>query len=797
MLKNHFKSAIRNLKKHRGFTLIHVGGLAIGLAASILVLHYARLEHAYDEFHVNARNTYRITTERLREGVPTSHFASTFAGVSPAILAEYPEVTASCRLFKRYRGGVVSFEDEHFRESNVFHADSGFFKVFSFPLLKGVENDLFKPGSAFVEEQTAIKYFGSEDPIGKRIKFGSFDGVEEYEIRGVIRCPDTSSIKFTFLFSYHDLGRIFGTQHESNWSWLDFHTFTVLKDGENAAGFENKLKSLTEKNLGPRSATVALRVQPFTDIYLKSKTEFETGKTGNETVVNVLLALGIIILAIVSLNFINLSTSHSLTRAKEVGIRKALGSSRQNLIWQFIIETFLTTSIALVLCIALIALVLPYFNQLTQRDVSLTSFFASKLWLYLAAFLVIGSFIIGFYPALVLSAFRAVDVLKGFFIPKGKGTLVREMFVGFQAFVSFSLVVAILVIIDQLRFVNQKDLGINISQTLVVRTPDINTDGYLNSLDSYKSTIRQLPGVVDVATTVDSPGSPISWLGGSRKVGADIADSHSFFRAVIDEDFLNTMEAKLLAGKMFSPNQYDRDILINKRVASDLDFDNLDESIGQRILIGRDTFNVIGVVDDFHQVSPREAVPPTVFHYNLEPPRLFMIKYEKGHEQDLVRSAGDVFAKMYPNVPFDYYFLSDFFDQQYDMERRLTTIVTAFCILAIIVSSLGLLGLTWFRLARQKKELAIRKIIGSSDLNLFANASRRLVFTTFIGSIAGIPVIWVLMNRWLESFAYHTSPKLWEFTVAIVVSLLILLVSISGHTIKVIRTNPVNHLRQE
>lgn len=797
MFKNHFTSAIRNLKKHKGFTLIHIGGLSIGLTAAILVLHYARLEHAYDEFHINANRTYRITTERFREGVPIAHFASTYAGVSPAILAEFPEVTASCRLFKRYRGGVISFEDEHFRESDVFHADSGFFKVFSFPLLKGVENDLFKPGSAFVEEQTAIKYFGSEDPIGKRIKFGSFDGVEEYEIRGVIRCPETSSIKFTFLLSYHDLGRIFGAQHESNWSWLDFHTFAVLNDGESASNFESKLKALTERNLGARSATIALRLQPLKDIYLKSKKEFETGKTGNETVVNLLLALGIIILSIVSLNFINLSTSHSLTRAREVGIRKALGSSRQNLICQFIIETFITTFIALVLCLLLIALVLPYFNQLTQREISLTSFLASELWLYLLGFLVLGSLIIGFYPALVLSAFRAVDVLKGFFVPKGKGTLLREVFVGFQAFVSFSLVVAILVIIDQLRFVNQKDLGINISQTLVVRTPDVNTDGYVSSLESYKSSIRQLPGAINATTTVDSPGSPISWLGGARKAGADINDTHSFFRAVIDEDYLNTVEAKLLAGKMFTSNQHNRDILINKKVASDLRFSNLDESIGQRILIGRDTFNIIGVVDDFHQVSPREVVPPTVYHYNLEPPRLFMIKYEKGNESDLVKSAGDIFTKMYPSVPFDYYFLDDFFDKQYDMERRLTTIVTSFCVLAIVVSSLGLLGLTWFRLARQKKELAIRKVIGSSDLNLFANASRRLVLTTIIGSIVGIPVIWMLMNRWLETFAYHTVPKPWEFATAMVVSLLILLVSISGHTIKVIRTNPVNHLRQE
>jgi len=797
MIKNHLISAIRNLKKHKSYTLIHIGGLALGLATSILVLHYARLEHAYDEFHSHAKDTYRISTERLRDGIPTAHFASTFAGVSPAILAEYPEVSASCRLFKRYRGGVVSHGATHFREENVFHADSGFFKVFSFPLLSGNQTELFKPGTAFIEEKVAIKYFGNEDPVGKHIKFGSFDGIEEYEIRGVIRCPETSSIKFTFLLSYHDLGRIFGTEHETNWSWLDFHTFSVLRSGEKAEQFEEKLKHLVERNLGNRSSSITLRLQPLTEIYLKSKTEFETGRTGNETIVNVLLILGVIILAIVSLNFINLTTSHSLTRAREVGVRKALGSSRQNLIGQFITETFITTLVSTILCLLLIAFVLPYFNQLIQRDISLTSFIFSDLWLYLIIFLLIGPLVIGLYPAIVLSAFRSIDVLKGFFIPKGKGSIMREVFVGFQAFVSFSLVVAILIIIDQLRFINKKELGIDISQIFVVETPDINSDNYLTSLETFKSSVRQIPGVVNVTTTVDSPGSGISWLGGARKVGADINDSHSFFRGVVDEDFIETMKVKLLAGKMFSHQQYNRDILINQKVMTALQFKSPEESIGQRLLVGRDTFNIIGVVEDFHQVSPREAIPPTVFHYNLEPPRHFMIKYEPGREASMIQSIGEVFKRMYPEVPYNYYFLEDFFDHQYDMERRLTTIVSAFCILAIVVSSLGLLGLTWFRLARQKKELAIRKIIGSSDLQLFANASQRLVLTTLAGSVAGIPVIWLLMNRWLESFAYHTSPKAWEFGVAMITSITILMISISGHTIKVIKTNPVNHLKQE
>jgi len=224
MFKNHFISAFRNLVKHRGFTFIHVGGLAIGITAGIFVLHYARLEYAYDEFHNHSERIYRLSTSRLRDGVPITHYATTYAAVGPAAKAQFPEIESYTRIFKRHRGGIISHETTHFRETNIMHADSGFFKTFSFPILIGAVEDFYKPGSAFIEEQMVKKYFEDEDPMGKRISFGSMSGVEEYEIRGVIRCPENSSIKFNFIFNYHDLSKIFGTEHETNWQWVDFHT---------------------------------------------------------------------------------------------------------------------------------------------------------------------------------------------------------------------------------------------------------------------------------------------------------------------------------------------------------------------------------------------------------------------------------------------------------------------------------------------------------------------------------------------------------------------------------------------
>lgn len=798
MLKNHLNSAYRNLLKHKGFTLIHVGGLAIGLTAAIFILHYARLENAYDEFHSLANRIFRVSTSRLRDGIPITDYATTFSGVSPALQSEYAEIEASTRMFKRHRGGIISYKDKHIREMDIIHADAGFFDVFSFQVLHGARDDLFLPGAAFIEEKMVRKYFGNEDPLGKRITFGSFNGVEEYEVRGVIRCPENSSIKFNFIFNYHDLNRIFGTEHENNWQWLDFHTFITLKEGVDFVAFQEHLKGFMNRHLGERAVNAALTLQPLTSLYLQSKTQFETGITGDETTVKVLIILGIIILAIVVLNFINLSTSRSLTRAKEVGIRKVLGSSRQHLIQQFLIETMIINLLAGLICIVAIALLLPHFNQLTNRQIDFSIFLFKDLWKYMTLFFLVGTLTIGLYPALTLSSFKAVDVLKGFFSPKAKGSFLRETFVGFQALVSFSLVASILVIIDQVNYVNKKNLGIDINQTLVVRAPDVVIgEHYLSSLVAYKNSLLQDSRVISVTTAVDSPGAQVEWIGGTRKTSADPTDIYTLYRGVIDEDFFETFGAHIISGKMFTSGQSDHDVIINRQALNALRFSTAEESLTQQLLIGSDTFTIIGVVEGFHQVSPREAIAPTVYHYNLETPRLFLIKYSKDSESEIIKLASNLFQRMYPNVPFDYYFLDQFFDTQYDQERRLTLIVTLFCILAVVVSSLGLLGLTWFRLARQKKELAVRKIIGSSDWLLFVNASRRLIYTTLIGCAIGIPLTWYVMNQWLETFSYHTHPRIWQFGVALASSLFIALVSISGHTLKVIKSNPVLHLRQD
>jgi putative ABC transport system permease protein len=348
-------------------------------------------------------------------------------------------------------------------------------------------------------------------------------------------------------------------------------------------------------------------------------------------------------------------------------------------------------------------------------------------------------------------------------------------------------------------FATKKDLGFNVHQTLVVHTPDVvnEIEEYLNSLDTYKKQIEQNANVISASTADDSPGAEVNWIGSTRKIGADPSESLSFYRAIIDEDFIPTMGLKIIAGENFRKGNSRNNVLLNKSGSNALGFEIPEASIGQRLILGGDTCTVVGVIEDYHQVSPLKAIAPTVFHYNLETPRTFFIRFEGTQTQAVVSEAQKLYHQLFPNEPFDYYFLDDFYDRQYDPHRKLASIIASFCTLAILVSSLGLLGLTWFRVSRQKKELAIRNLLGSSQGGLFFKASKRIIKTTALGCLIGIPLTWYVMSQWLQNFSYHTSPKAWHFGVALLASLAIALGTVTGYLIKIIRSSPASHLRAD
>lgn len=799
MLHNLFITAIRNLWKHPLFSLIHVGGLAVGLTAGILVLHYARLEYDLDTFHKDHDRIYRVATARIRDGAEVSRFATTFAGVGPALQADYPEIENYTRLFLRSRGGIVTWDagNVRFREKGLFNVDSGFFRVFSFPVIAGNPEELNAPGTAFLEEQTAKRYFGDTNPIGQRITFGTIEGTEEYEVRGVVRCPQNSSIRFTFLLSYHNLGHFFGREHYSNWNWLDFHTFIKVRQHVDPHQIENRFPDLLKKFRGDRAANSKLILQPLQDLYLKSSMEFETGLTGDEGVVRILIILGIIVLAIVGFNFINLSTAQSFTRAREVGIRKTLGSPQLHLILQFLTETAMIHLLAILLSLLLLGLSLPWFGVLTGRTLLFVPFLQTDLWIYLAIFFVCGTLIIGLWPAYQLSSFRPATVLKGQFTPGTKGFAMRQVFVGFQALVSFSLVVAILIILDQVEFLRSRDIGFRIQNALVIPTPSVvnNRDTYLSSLSTFKSEMLKNGHVQQVATAADAPGSEVGWISGVRKVSSPVLESTSMYRADIDEGLVSALGLTVVAGQNFQPGMTPHDVLLNESALKVLSL-GASESIGQRILCGSDTFTVVGVLRDFHQVSPREPVSATVYHYTLETPRWFIVPFT-GEEDAIIRLAEQTYKQIFPGDFFDFQLLEERYDKQYQLERQLATIMMVFCGLAVAVSALGLLGLTTFTLSRRKKELAIRKVVGSSEWQLYGHASGSIFRTTLIGCLIGVPLTTGLMNNWLNGFSQHTSVQAWMFLVAGIVSMMVALSAVTGYTLKIIRTNPVLHLRSE
>lgn len=800
MLRNHLTTAYRNVTRKQSLSYLHIGGLAIGLTAAIFVIHYARMEFNLDKFHVGNEQIYRVATARIRDGVEMNRFATTFAGAGPAIQSDYPEVESFTRLFSRSRGGIISWtgHDIRFREKDLYNVDSGFFKVFSFPIVKGQPSDLFAPATAFVEESVARKYFGDADPIGQRITFGTVEGLEEYEIRGVVSCPENSSIRFTFLLSYHGLDHFFGNAHHTNWAWLDFHTFVKLHPGADAAKLESQLPAVLKKYRGDRASNSKLLLQKLPDIYLQSSMEFETGRTGDAALVNVLMVLGFLLLIIVALNYGNLSTAQALARAREVAIRKTMGSGKGQLVMQFLTEVGLTNLVAIVLSLLLIWMALPYFNELTGRQLEFSTFLSGELWKYMIGFLVVGTLLIGIWPALHLSSFRPAIVMKGN-QAIGQGAIWRRCFVGFQAFVSFSLVVIILVIVDQVNFVKQQDLGINIDNTLVVHAPSVVTDHgtYMSSIESFKKEMLRDNRVTQVTAAADCPGVDVGWISGTRKLGATLNEGFSIYRADIDDAFAPAMGIDFLAGRNFSMNGPRMDVMINESAMQQFNIATLSDAIGQRIIVGSDTLTITGVVKDYHQVSPREPVSPTVYQNSIETPKWVLIKHDGEDPEKVIQSAKAAFTKLFASDFFDYFFLDEFYDRQYQFERRLALVMLVFCALAVVVSSLGLLGLTWFTVSRRRKELAIRKVVGSTEFQLYRHASGNIFLTTLAGCIAGIPVTVLLMNQWLDTFAQHTTVKWWAFGVAMTLALTVALLCVTGFTLRVIRTNPVVHLRHE
>jgi putative ABC transport system permease protein len=805
MLKNYLVTALRNISRRKGFSFLNVIGLAVGLAASLLILQYVKEELSYDDFHSNADDIYRIQYDHYREGELIFQCASAFNNVATNMIKEYPEIDNVCRLYLRYGGGVVRYEDISFKEDNIFNADQSFFEIFSYPLVAGDRKTALKePNTAVVEEVTAKKFFGNQDPVGKRIRFGNN---EEYEITGVIRSPENSHLKFSFLFSYSTYPKLWpqmkNEDWENGWGWYDFYNYIQLKPGADPVALQEKFPDFVKKyGETDDSTSIKFSLQHLPEIHLHSKLIQEARLNGNGESVYFLLIIALFILVIAWVNYINLATARAVERAREVGVRKSIGAARHQLMGQFIAEAFIINLAAVMLAIGLLFVSIPLFNSVSGKSLTTSILSDPNLWIALSGLSFAGTILSGLYPSVVLSGFQPVKVLKGAMAGSRHGLALRKTLVITQFIFSVGLISGTIIVYQQLQFMQNRDLGIDINQTLVVHAPGVVADpaGYESRYESFKNEILRHPSVQSIAGSTEIPGNLVYWTNGARRVsGNDNPAGIVMYRIGVDYDFFETYGNKIVAGRGYH-RRFTADsanVVLNRKAVEVLGFRSPDEAIGGLVTVGGDTLTVIGVIENYHQEGLHNDFRQTAFHLMPGYQSYYSVKAETGNIGQLITYAKDKFTQAFPGNPFDYFFLDSFFNRQYKNDRHFGQVFGFFAMLAIFVASLGLFGLASFTASQRTKEIGIRKVLGSTVPGIFLLLSKDFLTLVAIANVIAVPLVWLTMEKWLNSFAFRIDVGVWVFALAGLLTTLIALLTVSYQSAKAAIANPVNSLRYE
>lgn len=807
MIRNYLIVAFRNFLKHKSFTFLNVVGLSIGLVASLLILQYVKYEQSFDTFHRNAKDIYRVQYDGYQNGKLRFQCAAAVPAVGPALKNNFSEVRRYTRLFPV--SGVMSYESPErgvisFLEEKMQIADSSVFEIFDFKLINGEkQNVLTGPNKVVISQRVSKKYFGEVDPIGKTL---SWNGDNNFEVTGIFEdIPENSHIKFDFILSFQTLNRQTNNQSETSWGWYDFNTYVLLEPGTDVRALQHKWDEYVKKARGEDWAknnySQHFVLQPMLDIHLYANLlqESQPDERGDGDSVYALTFIALFILIIAWVNYINLATAKSLDRANEVGVRKVMGAHKSQLVYQFFSESFLINLFAAALAIIAIRLAWPMFADLSGRNIPLSFMLQKDFWILLAILFTIGTLLSGFYPAIILSSFKPVAVLKGKVVRTSQGNILRKSLVVFQFVASVVLISGSIIVYQQLDFMRNQKLGIDIEQTLVIKGPGVRDSTFAQKMNSFKAEVMEIAGVKSISTSSNVPGDEIFWASGIRRLVGGSETPIAGYTVGIDEDYISSFNLKLAAGR-----SYDREhnnereyIIINAAMAEALDFENASSAIGQKVIQG-DTFEIVGVLENYHQMSLKETVTPLVFRYTPENTSFIAIKVaNQNNYQQILSSLEEPWKTAFDANPMDYFFLDQFFDRQYAQEKQFGQIFGLFTVLAIFIACLGLFGLASFMTAQRTKEIGIRKVLGSTVSSIVLLLSTGFIQLVLIANIIAWPLAWWVMDTWLQSFPYRVEINPLLFLLAGLGVVLIAFISVGIQTLRAALLDPAKTLRYE
>jgi putative ABC transport system permease protein len=806
MIRSYLKIAFRNLWRNKTFTAINVFGLALGISTCLLIMLFVQNELSYDRFNAKADRIVRVVFrgsiggEKMKEAMAMPPVAQT-------LKATYPEVEEATRL--RTAGHPrITYEDKTFKEDAFAYVDSNFFQVFTFPLLKGdPKTVLLQPNTIVISETAAQKYFGHEDPIGKVLNFKDWN--TSFKISGVMKkMPENSH------FHYDMVGSMVSDRESRIPSWMtsEYYTYLVLPSGYDYKKLDAKLPQIVEKYMAPqlekpmgltfaqfrqKGNDIGLFLQPLTDIHLRSDLNLELEPGGDIRYVYIFSVVAFFMLTIACINFMNLSTASASKRAREVGIRKVLGSLKKQLVKQFLIESILIAAVALVISVCLVYWAIPFFNGISGKNLSLH--LLGNPWLIpgLLFFGLITGILAGSYPAFFLSSFKPVAVLKGKLTTNKNSVGLRSGLVVFQFFISIMLIVGTTIVYKQLSYIQNKKLGYDKDQMLVVEQ----TYWLGKNQDAFRQKLLNDPRVASVSSSDYLPAGPSNNNNFMLFPDNNSTNLLKTLRYDVDYDYIPTFGMKLLDGRNFS-KEFGTDssgIIINEETAKAFGWSK--NAIGHSLTRSENdgsrlTFHVVGVVRDFHFKSLHERISPLVMVLGKYSGTM-IVKTKAQNVAGLLASMKKDWADLKAEAPFTYSFLDERFNNTYQAEQKVGLIMGIFAGLTILVACLGLFGLTTFTAEQRTKEIGIRKVLGASVTSIVSLLSKDFLKLVFIAFVIASPIAWFTMNKWLEDFAYRINISWWIFALAILLTVLITIITVGFRAVKAAITNPVDSLRSE
>jgi putative ABC transport system permease protein len=818
MFRNYLTIAYRNVLKNKVFSAINVFGLAIGLAACLLIFQFVSFEWSYDKFHEKSERIYRVTNDRFQNGKLIQHGTIMYPTIGPAMAKDYPEIEAYTRLMPTGQIRNIRIGKELYQAEECHFVDEHFLSVFSFPLLAGEKNSALKsPYSLVLTERTARNFFAVKDDytsiLDKVLYWGN--DPQPYKVTGVVAdVPENSHIQFDVLVSYATLIRPDNQDADISWTWSDMRHYLVLKPGVDYKSLEAKFPQFSERYFKGDKVSGSVEkfyLQPLLKAHLYSDYEYDVARTASGKAVWAMLIVAGFILVIAWINYINLTTSRALDRAKEVGLRKVMGAFKGQLVRQFIFESVVISIIALVSALIITQLSQSTFNSIIGSKLSLWNVLSglnSSAMFILVVILLTGILLSGFYPAFVLSSYQPVTVLKGKFQRSSRGQFLRKSLVIFQFTASAALITGTFIVSRQLKYMNEAELGIGITNTMIVDAPELAAwdSTTIQRIENYKHELGQIKGVVSATTSNAFPGVRLGRAFNIRLSDQPSDSRYTMSGMNVDHNFFDTYQVKIVAGRKFVPSDHKQNfqdikaIILNVNAVKLLGISNPENAIGKELAWGNNgtrLWTIVGVVNDYHQESLKKPMEPMVFRPTYSTYHATSIRLQSGVAETIIPQVENVYKKFFPDNAFRYSFLEDSYRSQYKDDNRFGKIISTFTFLGIVISCLGLIGLSSYTALQRTKEIGIRKVLGASLFSIVSLLSVDFIKLVVIAALLALPIAYFTMDNWLTSYTYRISLEWMTFMVPVFIILSIAALTMSFHVLKTARTNPADTLKYE